>query len=126
MGIRFLWIVAVSCSETQRKIGQFFRRTGQDFSTSADLPADDEAESQSQIETDETPSLTDTESTTTSSACERQCCSNISTHHPLEVDNSKKSQSYCSKRHGVQKSHSRTIQTGWYKIHPWISVCTSK
>lgn len=26
----------------------------------------------------------------------------------------------------VFKSHSRTIQSSWYKLHPWISACTSK
>ena len=33
---------------------------------------------------------------------------------------------YSSKRHGKQKSHSKTIQNSWYKIHPWITVCTSE
>ena len=33
---------------------------------------------------------------------------------------------YCSKQGGKQKSHSRKIQSGWYKVHPWISVCTYK
>lgn len=46
-----------------------------------DSSADDEAEPS--IETPET-------SSTISSSCECQCCSNVSTpHHPLEVDDSK-------------------------------------
>ena len=44
----------------------------------------------------------------------------------MAVDSSKKKQLYSSKQHGRQKSHSRTIQSGWYKAHPWISVCTSE
>ena len=98
------------------------------------LPRQNEAESQpgseTQSETDEFTDLHDTATSiiTTSTSlcrmsCECQCCSNISTpHHPLVVDSSKKKQLYSSKQHGKQKSHSRTIQSSWYKAHPWISV----
>ena len=94
-----------------------------------DEPAKFQHESESLSETDEPMNSYDsTMSTTgTSSSCKCQCCSNVSTpHHLLVVDSSKKKQLYSSKQHGRQKSHSRTIQSGWYKAHPWISVCTSE
>ena len=79
---------------------------------------------------DKATSTTSSFNSTSSSSCktcECQCCSNVSTpHHPLAVNSSKKKQLYSSKQHGKQKSHSRTIQNGWYKTHPWISVCTSE
>ena len=124
----------MSQTESQRTIQQLFHKTEElDSLTSPveeDLPSglDDEAESQpeSESETDEMQYSNNT-STATSSSCEYLCCSDVSTpHHPLEVDNSKRRQSYCSKRRGKQKSHWRTIQSGWYKAHPWISVYTSK
>ena len=94
-----------------------------------DEPAKFQHKSESLSKTDEpTNSYDSTTSTTaTSSSCKCQCCSNVSTpHHLLVVDSSKKKQLYSSKQHGRQKSHSRTIQSGWYKAHPWISVCTSE
>ena len=97
-------------------------------------PERDEAESQpeseTQSETDELTNSYDTATSTTatssscvSETCECQCCCcNVSTpHHPLIVDSSKKKQLYSSKQHGKQKSHCRTIQSGWYKAHPRIS-----
>ena len=44
----------------------------------------------------------------------------------MEVDSSKRSQLYCIKQSGKQKSHSRTIQSAWYSAYPWISVCTTQ
>ena len=60
------------------------------------------------------------------SFCQCQGCSNLRTpHQPLNVDNSRVSHSYRSTRHGLQQSHSRKIQSNWYKIYPWLTVCTS-
>ena len=143
----------MSQAEGQRRIQDFFRTASPVTSTLGstspleDLPRDshpdneasperDEAESQpeneTQIETDESANSfnTATSATATSSSCETscecQCCSNVSTpYHPLVVSSSKKKQFYSSKQHGKQKSHSRTIQSSWYKAHPWISVCSS-
>ena len=95
----------MSQAESQRTLQQFFCRTVELDSLTGpveeDLPSgpDDEAESQpeSESETDKTHYSNDT-STATSSSCECPSCSDVNTpHHPLEVDNSKRRQSYCSK-----------------------------
>ena len=132
--VRPVAVSYVSDRESENTSAVFFRRTEELDSLTGpveeDLPSgpDDEAESQpeSESETDETHYSNDM-STATSSSCECPCCSDVNTpHHPLEVDNSKRRQSYCSKWCGKQKSHWRTIQSGWYKAHPCISVCMSK
>lgn len=57
--------------------------------------------------------------------CDCQCCTNLSSpYQPSKVTDSKVCRSYQSK-HG-SKSHSRMIQTSWYKRYPWITVCTSE
>ena len=59
--------------------------------------------------------------------CECPCCTNYKvSHHPLILDSSKQQQFYRKQCGHSQKSHSRTIQAAWYKVHPWISVCTTR
>ena len=83
---------------------------------------DSHTESDTENETDEMPCLTDS----SNCECECLCCSNVSTpYHPVKLSDSKKTQLYLSEC-GSKKSHSRMIQSRWYELHPWISVCTSK
>lgn len=118
----------MSGSQSQRKIQQFFCSPGrEDLLPGPDTDTDSDSESECEAPacpagSEDTPS-----STFTSCPCECQACTDISTpHHPVEVDSSKRSQLYCIKQSGKQKSHSRTIQSAWYSAYPWISVCTAQ
>jgi len=66
----------------------------------------------------------------TMSPCECPCCTDYTTPHQprMNLDSSKRKQSYLTKQGectSTMKSHTRTIQSSWYKLHPWISVCTT-
>ena len=51
-------------------------------------------------------------------SCQCPCCLDVKTpHQPRDVSQSKVNDSY---------KHTRMIQTSWYKLHPWITVCTSQ
>ena len=67
---------------------------------------------------------------TTMSPCECPCCTDYTTPHQFSInlDSSKRKQSYVTEQgEGTStiKSHTRTIQSSWYKLHPWISVCST-
>ena len=120
-------------STSQKKIQQFFKCVdsestcpgGEDLLPGPDGDTGSESESEGDSEAPGSSGMST--STSTSRTCECQACTDVSTpHHPVEVDSSKRSQLYCSKGSGKQKSHSRTIQSAWYSAHPWISVCTSQ
>ena len=102
---------------------------GEDLLTGPDADTDSESESETgECEASACPGSVETSSSTsTNRACKCQACTDICTpHHPVEVDSSKRSQLYCIKQSGKQKSHSRTIQSAWYSAYPWISVCTTQ
>ena len=128
-------------SGSQKKIQQFCCTMSKSVDSESTSPvgedllpgpdADIDLESESETGEFEAPGSEDTSntpsSTSTSCACECQAGTDICTpHHPVDVDRSKKSQLYCIKQSGMQKSHSRTIQSAWYSTYPWINVCTSQ
>ena len=104
-------------ADSQRRIDQFFL-------ISNDTEESDEINS-FDGEQDLSDNHTDTNNEAEADACECQCCSNVSTpYHPLKLSQSKTTKLYNSE--SKAKSHSRMIQSRWYELHPWISVCTSK
>ena len=86
-----------------------------DSETVADDGSQDEAQSS------ESPTI---------SPCECPCCTDYTTPHQpsMNLDSSKRKQPYLTKQGectSTMKSHTWTIQSSWYKLHPWISVCTT-
>ena len=76
-----------------------------------------EVQSQNYVEVDDIENVYDEDT-----ACQYLCCLDVNiAHQPEDVRESKVKDRY---RHC--KGPSRTIQTSWYQLYPWISVCTSR
>ena len=78
------------------------------------LDADDEmSETQSTIST-----------STDGDVCECPCCALCeSLNQPNDVGESKRTYKYNDNSLQARKTYSRSLQTSWYKRHPWITVC---
>ena len=63
----------------------------------------------------------------TMSPCECLCCTDYTTpHQPMNLDSSKRKQSYFTKQGectSTMKSHTRTIQSSWYKLNSPLDFC---
>ena len=66
------------------------------------------------------------ESSVSSSLCECPTCTlEGSPCQPTDVRKSKHVYSHRTQRTAKKRSYSRSIQSSWYKKHPWITVCTT-
>ena len=54
-------------------------------------------------------------------SCKCPCCC-LEPHQPVD----KKTLAHTTKTYGGVKQKKRTFQTQWYKMHPWLSLCSTK
>ena len=118
--------------KTLRSFGFCSRSSTQDVQSTAET-TDTESVGQSQSKLESTDDLVDAEAPNSESTstlnCSCPCCTKPeSSHHPLEVSNSKVAIAHHRKERkaGQRKTYSRSIQPSWYGKHPWISVCTTR
>ena len=115
--------------------GFLSRSSTQDIQSTAETTDTSKSVDQTQSELEPADDLVDEGAansatvSTSSSNCSCLCCTKPeSSHHPLEVSDSKVATVHHSKeRKATQtKTYSRSIQPSWYSKHTWISVCTTR